>query len=293
MLVTVVLNYNDFQSTSRFINDIRKYDVINKIIVVDNCSTDDSFKQLEMLCDEKIDLISTNCNGGYAKGNNLGIKYAEEMYHPEYVMVANPDILVSECTILNLIKYLASHEKVALVSGLMCDKNGNVMKNFALKLPNYIDILRSCSIVTLVFSEIIFKSSPLYNLKKINKYEGLNVGVVPGSFFIIKDKYIQEVNYFEEKTFLYCEEYILSYKLKSRNLEVHILPTEKYIHYHSVTIDKSIKSWIKKQKINENSHIVFMRDYLKISSFKITLYRIINRIGIYSNFVISKLFKRI
>ena len=293
MLVAIVLNYNDFQSTIQFITNIKKYNAIDKIIAVDNCSSDGSYGKLKILCDEKIDVIVTPYNGGYAKGNNFGIKYAEKIYHPEYIMVANPDIFVLERTITNLINYLNNHENVALVSGIMCDKEGEIKKNFALKLPNYIDILISCSIITLIFSKLILNKSILYDFNDINKNHGLNVGVVPGSFFIIKDKSIREINYFDENTFLYCEEYILSYKLKMRNMELHILPTEKYIHYHSVSIDKSIKSWIRKQKINEKSHIVFLRDYLKLSEVKIMIYRIINKIGIYSNYIIFKLFRKI
>jgi len=38
----IIINYNDFDSTKKLIDNIKNYSVIDKIIVVDNNSTDDS-----------------------------------------------------------------------------------------------------------------------------------------------------------------------------------------------------------------------------------------------------------
>ena len=58
----VVLNYNDADTTIDMIQHIQNYDIIDHIVVVDNCSTDDSLDRLKMLSDEKIIVLSSNKN---------------------------------------------------------------------------------------------------------------------------------------------------------------------------------------------------------------------------------------
>ena len=50
----IILNYNDFETTNLMINKIKDYKVINHIIVVDNCSTDNSFKELSKIKDGRV-----------------------------------------------------------------------------------------------------------------------------------------------------------------------------------------------------------------------------------------------
>ncbi len=74
----VILNFNDGETVSRLVHMIHDYDYLEKIVLVDNHSTDDSWEQLQVLKDEKVDLIRTEKNGGYGYGNNTGIRYAIE-----------------------------------------------------------------------------------------------------------------------------------------------------------------------------------------------------------------------
>ena len=66
----VVLNYNDYAITSDYIKRINHYSVINHIVIVDNFSTDGSFEKLQLLASDKVDVIKTFANEGYASGNN-------------------------------------------------------------------------------------------------------------------------------------------------------------------------------------------------------------------------------
>ena len=43
----VIVNYNDFNSTRELIENIKSYNIFDKIVVVDNHSADDSVKKLK------------------------------------------------------------------------------------------------------------------------------------------------------------------------------------------------------------------------------------------------------
>ena len=55
----VILNFNDGETVTRLVHMIHDYDYLEKIVLVDNHSTDDSWEQLQVLKDEKVDLIRT------------------------------------------------------------------------------------------------------------------------------------------------------------------------------------------------------------------------------------------
>ena len=76
----VVVNYNDYETTEKIIKNIYNYKIIDKIVIVDNCSTDDSLTKLEELSDKKISIIKSDKNGGYASGLNIGAKYLIKKY---------------------------------------------------------------------------------------------------------------------------------------------------------------------------------------------------------------------
>ena len=76
-LALIVVNYNDIIDTKRYITKVQQYQIIDKIVVVDNKSTEpqNSFELLKQLENKKVDVIQTEKNGGYTYGNNFGIDY--------------------------------------------------------------------------------------------------------------------------------------------------------------------------------------------------------------------------
>ena len=41
----IILNYNDYETTDKYLSSIKNYKVLDKIIVVDNNSTDSSYEK--------------------------------------------------------------------------------------------------------------------------------------------------------------------------------------------------------------------------------------------------------
>jgi len=72
----ILVNYNGADDTIECINSIKKISYSNyEIIVVDNCSTDNSVSVLENFSLEAdFTLIKSDKNEGFSAGNNIGIK---------------------------------------------------------------------------------------------------------------------------------------------------------------------------------------------------------------------------
>ena len=97
----VIINFNDAETTAALVKRIQSYDCIRSVLVVDNCSTDDSLEKLNELEDRnKIVVLKTEYNGGYGYGNNFGVRYAYEVLGERNVLIVNPDVTFSESCLI-------------------------------------------------------------------------------------------------------------------------------------------------------------------------------------------------
>ena len=242
----IVLNYNDHENTLKYIDNVKDYDCVDKIIVVDNNSTNkDEVHILKKIESDKVEVLCSEKNGGYAYGNNLGLKYLEKIDNYEYVAISNPDVYVDEQTINECLKYLKSNKKVAIVAPRMNFVSGPARRAAWKKRTPVIDIANSTRITQLLLYPFFKKGE---YTKKDYENEILKVDCIAGSFFIAKYDSLKKVNYMDENTFLFYEEDILGEKIRSIGLEIHILNKLKFMHYDSQTIGK-IMNMFRKQDI--------------------------------------------
>lgn len=254
----IILNYNDGETTMELVEQICGYDILDSIVVVDNCSTDDSRKSLKALAGKKVHVIGTERNGGYGYGNNQGILYAVEKLGATHVLIANPDIKVSEACICSMKKAFESFDHLAVSAAVTTDPAGVVqLSSFPLR-GIFMDMLDTGIITRRLFKRILGPNPEL----EAQKEQYAFVDCVLGSFFLADVNALLECGLYDEEVFLYYEEKILGIKLKEKGYRTVLLLDQRYIHNHSVSIDKSVKSLLKKQKLRHKSQLHFYKKYL-------------------------------
>ena len=146
MVGCVVLNFNDSKTTIELLNRMKNMKSIDMIVVVDNCSTDDSFSVLKQYTSKKIQVIQSEKNGGYGYGNNCGISFLKKNFDCDYILIANPDVIFEE----NVIQKMkdAFDEETVIVAPLTLDAKGNRQLLIAWKVPTIKDYY--------LFSSILF-----------------------------------------------------------------------------------------------------------------------------------------
>ncbi|AFM43133.1 putative glycosyltransferase [Desulfosporosinus acidiphilus SJ4] len=276
-IALVVLNYNDLDTTRNFINSVKDYDSFFKIIVVDNCSTDNSFSVLMQSKSQKIDIIKTERNGGYAYGNNFGIKYALRNFGISYFIIANPDVHFDNKIINEMIKVYNEIEKVGIVAPRMISEQNGTLESW--KLPTFFDTIKSLFFLNRFFQRENKKA------RKTSKY--ILVEVLPGSFFMISTEAIKNINYFDERTFLYMEENVLGYRLKQHGYKNVLIPDITYYHSHSVSINRNL-NLIKKYKTLINSTRIYNNYYLKINFLQKLLFHLFAELSIIEKHIFLK-----
>ena len=259
----VIVNYNDFENTNRLINNIKNYKCLDDIVIVDNNSTDDSFKKLKKVEKENITIIKNNSRK-YSSGLNIGAQFLVKKLGKCNIIFSNSDIIIKkEKDLINLSENIT--EDIVVV-GPTIDEHGILNRGWHLPTVNQ-EILFNIPL----FSRYFKKKYLLYKDSDYQKATTL-VDVVSGCFFMVDSEFLKKVDYFDEKTLLYYEEQILAEKVKQAKKRECINNKIIIYHDHSVTIDKSIKR-IEKQRILKESQRYYIKKYKKANKMqKLLLY---------------------
>ena len=259
----VILNYNDYSTTYDMLERIKDYKSLDLIVVVDNNSQDDSYNKLKVFESNKINIIKTDKNLGYANGNNFGLKYLENK-NIDYVVISNPDVYFKDNDIIKL-KIDLEKNDISLIAPIV-DENGKESRGW--KLPKFREDLISNINYFHKYGDKLLSYKDSYYSK-----EFVNVDVVSGCFFMIKYNDFKKIDFFDSNTFLYYEENILGSKLKSKNYKSYIDTSIKVNHMLSVSVDKSFNS-LKKYKMLKDSQLYYEKTYNHLNIFGIILLRL-------------------
>lgn len=255
-MVVLVLNYNDYDTTEKFIYSVKDYDIVDHIVVVDNKSTDNSFAKLKAIENIKVDVICSDKNLGYGGGNNLGIRYIVSKYAPKRILLCNPDVIIEENVIRLLDMFLATHNEYGIAAPFMLNSNGEKAFNTAYRVPSKWEYIFSIGLLTSKF----VKSFYYPNITNSEK-ELLDVGTVAGSLFMLDSQKMIKYGMYDENIFLYCEETVLSLKMRKARIKIALLPQLTFIHNHGVTINKTFSNPVKKHKIFLKSKLYVIKKY--------------------------------
>ena len=95
MTCFVILHYLVANETSNTVDSILKnVDGELHIVIVDNCSPNDSFSELKSRYskERRVSVIKNQTNAGYAKGINYGYNYVKEHFTPSFIVAMNNDM---------------------------------------------------------------------------------------------------------------------------------------------------------------------------------------------------------
>lgn len=257
-IVSVILNYNDAPTTMKLLEHIKNFKSLDYVVVVDNCSTDDSWEQLLCYQSKKIHLVKSEKNGGYGAGNNLGVRYSREKLDADYVLIANPDVIFEEDCVRRMVSTFNEYSDVAVVSAKQSNSLDCAWKNCS--VLQYI-------LATSLFFEVWLKirNYPKSYFKNKNQVE---VFAVPGSLLMIDARKMVQHGMYDEEFFLYYEEPILAQMFADAGLKTILRLDTSYIHNHHVSISKTYKRWSQQHKILLKSAELFLRQYKKANWFQ-------------------------
>lgn len=252
-LVFVIINYNTKALAEKLVANIKDYQSISKILIVDNASTDDSYQELKKLENDRIEVLQAEENKGFSAGMNIGAKRAIELFSKCDIIFSNTDIIISSEETIEILQTALKMRRVAVASPVVFQEN-TISRGW--KIPS------AKEEILINLPGIGKKFQKKYMFYDEDHYKGKYsyVEAVSGCFFMIKSEALKRVNYFDENVFLYYEENILGEKLRNSSYTLVICNEALIIHDHSVSIDHNVGT-INKFKILKTSQRYFQKKY--------------------------------
>jgi len=233
-----------------------------EIIAVDN----DKKSKAEFLLKEKfpqVKYIKSSGNIGFGAGNNLGAKFATG----DFLFFLNPDTIVEKNSIDILFNFMKNNPKSGMVAPLLFDPSGNVYPNQGSNEYNWEN-----AIVIGSFINKFFPNNPIskkFFHKNWTKKEAEEFDVVPGTAFVIKKALFEKIGMFDEKIFLYFDEYDLAKRIRKLGYRNYIVPQAKVLHVWEASAKK-------RKDINkifsQSRNYFFRKNYGRFFSFVIGLF---------------------
>ncbi len=274
--VIVVLNYNDWEETTRFCNMVEDCPSINKVIIVDNKSTDESIEKLKDIVSDKILLLIAENNNGYSAGNNVGLKYILEHNIKGNIIISNPDIYFNSSSIDNILAPLKDNY-IGVSTGLIT-MQGQPISNFAWDVPSYWDMVTNMFLLTYKIKKIL--GLGIYH--KYRQEEEIHIcSCVSGCFFCFTTETLQQIGLFDERTFLFGEEFILGYKLRQSGKKACVVVKERIEHDQHHSINKSSIAVSRERNWNLSSMLIYIKYYLRKGAIHQALYKFLYNISYY------------
>ena len=277
----VILNYNDYETTTKLINTIKDFSALDHIVIVDNNSTNNSYEMLKEYENNKIVVLQSGKNGGYGFGNNVGIKYCNEILGCDYCLISNPDVVFSNKFVRVLISFMDKNDKCGLVSGIQKGPNASAWKE------------------TSVVGDVIFNNmllnkifKPRYYPKEYFNRSVCKVYAVPGCLFLARIDALYDIGLYDEDFFLFEEEKILAKKLMNNGWKSYIVAKISYIHTHSVSINKSLRKLGEAKRVLLVSNRKYLKKYCGVRPCLLIFIRAFHEICILESILYS-LYKRI
>ncbi len=238
-----------------------------RVIAVDNSATQIPSIETQIGNDPRISVIPMSENVGFAKGNNIGIRYAVTHFSPEFIVIMNPDVQIKRSgTIERLISTVKrAGNDVVGAQPIVHHLRSNARPTESVqvrRIPTVTDLVIDSS----VFLRVVFHARfQKFLMMEAVPYSGTLKFLVPsGAFFIMRTAAFAALRYFDEGTFLFGEEFILGERLRRAGKCLILDANEAVEHTQGVSTqdNRSQPPNRKMHRIKAQSEIYFAREYL-------------------------------
>ncbi len=210
-----------------------------KVVVIDNDSRDGSEEHIRQAIKEHdwlgwADVVSSGKNGGFAYGNNYGIR----KFDADAYLLTNSDVLIKSGLFKRLGQLLSKYPDVGVIGPENLDENGKRKVSAFRFITPLSELLRSSGLG--IFDRLF----PNHVLEYPITFEEQPIEVewVGFACALIRKEVFETVGYLDENYFMYFEDVDMCRRAREYGWRIMYDTESSIIHYHGVSSGLSDKN---------------------------------------------------
>ncbi|MFA5163067.1 MAG: glycosyltransferase family 2 protein [Patescibacteria group bacterium] len=211
----IIINYRTLDLSRNCLDSLFNYlpnDKSWEIILIDNCSNDDSAPRLKQKFQERLTFIQNDTNRGFAGANNQGAQIAKG----KYLFFLNSDTEIKENILPPLKQLLESKTEIGVLAPKVLNPEGKWQ-------------FGACGRQQTLKN--LFLQNTKANWLRSKKADYWETDWVSGAALIIRRDVFMSIKGWDEKFFLYLEDTDLCLRTRKSGYLVVICPSASLIHY--------------------------------------------------------------
>ena len=232
-LSIIIVNYNVKYYLEQCLTSVERAlaGIEGEVTVVDNHSSDGSLAYLKPRFPH-VTFIESNHNLGFARANNIAIRQSRG----EYVLMLNPDTIVGEQTLKEVMAFMDSHPKAGAAGVQMLKANGEKANESRRGLPTPMTAFYKMTGLCARYPR--HKRLGHYYMGYLPWDEPGQIEVISGAFLMVRKSVLDKVGLLDEDYFMYGEDIDLSYRILKGGYENWYVPA-RILHYKGESTQKS------------------------------------------------------
>lgn len=225
-LSIIILNYKCKELTLENVQSIERAHPRLKmeLIIIDNHSKDGSFEFLRKEFSHHT-VLEAERNGGFAYGNNVGMKRAKG----KYVLIANPDTTYQAGDLEQMVGYMEEHPNVGILGPQLRNKDGSLQWS-CMRFPNFLTpIFRRTRLGLFAFGQTELKR---FLMKDVDHEKIQPVDWMIGACLMVRKKALDRVGLLDERYFMYVEDTDWCRRFWKKGYKVIYFPKVRITHHH-------------------------------------------------------------
>jgi len=195
-----------------------------RVLVVDNASTDGTPDRAEARTDPWLRVLRNQRNLGFATAVNVGLRETRGAF----VLLLNPDTVVSPTAIRSAVTFLQERADAAIVSPRLVLQDGTIDAGCHRGFPT-----PWASFTYLAGLERLFPKMRLFNgyhRWDLALDEVHSVDAVSGAFMLFRRDLVDRIGLFDERFFMYAEDVDFCMRAQRPGVLVYYDPREEVVH---------------------------------------------------------------
>jgi GT2 family glycosyltransferase len=196
--------------------------------------------------DRKMILLKNDKNYGFAEGNNIAIRFAIEIFEPQYVLLLNNDVVVDKGFLAELVKVAERERKIGIAGPKIY----------------YYDFLGRSDVINFAGEDIIlWKARGIrhgFGETDEGQYDQIKVvDKIDGACILVKREVMEKIGLLDPMFFMYWEETDFCFRAKRNGYKAVYVPSSRI--WHKVASSNSARANCDKTYFMNRNRFLFVK----------------------------------